>query len=107
MSAESNKKAARVPGKPFAKGKSGNPGGRPKKTQEVYDLEAACRSIAPEAVQVLLQIMRDGKQESSRVRAAETVIDRGFGKAAQVLMGPDGKGLFDEVRIVFIDPSKD
>ena len=108
MAAKSQKQPARGrgPGRKFQSGKSGNPSGRPKKTQEEYDLEAACRAKAPEVVATLVEIMENGNAESSRIRAGEILLDRGFGKAAQIITGADGKDLFSEVKIVFVAADK-
>lgn len=79
----------RGPGKPFAKGKSGNPGGRPKEVAEVREL---ARQYTEEAVDTLAKIMRNGKEPAAaRVRAAESILDRGYGKASQPIDG-DGDG---------------
>ena len=59
----------------FQPGKSGNPGGRPK------EVEAVRRQHTGEAIQTLAAIMRDGKEPAAaRVRAAECVLDRGWGR---------------------------
>ena len=59
----------------FQPGKSGNPGGRPK------EVEAVRRHHTGEAIQTLAAIMRDGKEPAAaRVRAAECVLDRGWGR---------------------------
>jgi hypothetical protein len=86
MMAESNTPAAkkpRGPGRPFAAGKSGNPGGRAKRTQEELDLIEACKKRVPDALNVIGQIMEHGENERNRLSAAEYIIDRAYGKAVQ------------------------
>jgi hypothetical protein len=62
----------------FQPGKSGNPGGRPKEVEAVREL---ARQHTGEAIQTLAAIMRDGKEPAAaRVRAAEYVLDRGWGR---------------------------
>ena len=62
----------------FSAGKSGNPSGRPKIPQEVRE---AIRAACPEAVEVLIGIMRDVKEKTAyRLEAAKTILDRGYGK---------------------------
>ena len=66
-------------GKRFEKGKSGNPRGRPMMDINVRDI---ARGYTQEAIDTLISIMGDaGQQGSSRVRAAEVVLDRAWGKA--------------------------
>jgi hypothetical protein len=76
-------KKPRGPGKPFEAGKSGNPTGRPKRTQEELDLIEACKKRAPEALDVIGEIMVNGENERNRLSAAEYIIDRAYGKAVQ------------------------
>src|SRR5690348_15681127 len=64
---------------PFQKGRSGNPGGRPKETHEVKDL---ARKHTKEALERLLFWMRSDNAKAS-VTAAQTLLDRGYGKATQ------------------------
>lgn len=66
----------------FQPGQSGNPSGRPKKTEEERTLEALCREKTPAALNTILEIMNKGT-ERNRLAAAEYVIDRGWGKATQ------------------------
>jgi hypothetical protein len=68
---------------PFAKGQSGNPGGRAKRTQEELDLIEACKKRTPQALDVISQIMESGENERNRLSAAEYIIDRAYGKAVQ------------------------
>lgn len=49
------KKTAGKRGRPFEKGKSGNPSGRPKRTAEEQDALAAIRSLAPAAAETIRQ----------------------------------------------------
>jgi hypothetical protein len=62
----------------WVKGVSGNPGGRPK-------LEVSLRELAQkhtvEAVETLVHVMRTGKP-AERALAANSLLDRGFGKPA-------------------------
>jgi hypothetical protein len=63
----------------FQKGRSGNPGGRPKLPEELRD---RIRALSDDAVTVLEHALRD---EDVRVRlvAAQTLLDRGYGRPAQ------------------------
>jgi hypothetical protein len=78
---------------PFAKGKSGNPGGRPK------GIEARARELTKDGedcLVFLVQVMTGKiKQRASihdRIEAARTLLNRGFGREKQVVEvgGPDG-----------------
>lgn len=68
---------------PFAKGQSGNPGGRAKRTQEEIDLVEACKKRTPKALEVIGEIMENGENERNRLSAAQYLIDRAYGKAVQ------------------------
>jgi Family of unknown function (DUF5681) len=72
-------------GKPFKKGQSGNPGGRPKVVAEVREL---ARAHTGEAVQTLVSIMTNHKAApAARVSAANALLDRGYGKPPQHITG--------------------
>lgn len=66
----------------FNKGKSGNPGGRPKEVGEVKEL---ARQHTVEAIETLVDIMKHGDRDASRVSAAEAILDRGWGKPSQAI----------------------
>lgn len=71
----------------FVKGCSGNPagGGRPKLPAE---LKAMCQGLAPEAIKVAAQLLNDSEQPGNvRLKAAEVILDRGYGKPAQAIEG--------------------
>jgi hypothetical protein len=67
-------------GRPFKKGESGNPGGRPKVTAE---LRALARVHAPDAIKELVRLAIKAKNETARVAAIRELLDRGYGKPAQ------------------------
>jgi hypothetical protein len=69
-------------GKPFVKGHSGNPTGRPK---AYYSATELARSACPEAIKTLISIMRDKKaNRNERANACEKLLDRGIGRPAQI-----------------------
>jgi hypothetical protein len=70
-------------GQPFEKGKSGNPGGRPKRTPEEADLIEACRTKTPEALQTILELMEESDNDRVKLAAAQYVIERGWGKSPE------------------------
>ena len=72
---------------PFVKGKSGNPGGRKKATQQDIDLAKACREKSPAALAVIEKLMNSSAADMVRLRAAIAIIERGYG-TVQVL--PNG-----------------
>jgi hypothetical protein len=70
-----------IKGRPFQKGKSGNPGGRPKESHEVKNL---ARKHTKEALERLLFWMRDDNPKAS-VAATLAILDRGWGRPGQEL----------------------
>ena len=70
-------------GRPFPKGKSPNPCGRPKKTQDEVKLEEACRAKTREALATIIDIMENGSSDRVRLAAAGFIIERGWGKARE------------------------
>lgn len=81
-SKETAKKKGKPRGKPFQKGVSGNPSGRPPTTPEQRDALQAIRDLAPDAAKVLKSMLGDAKiPPAQRLRAAELILDRAYGKA--------------------------
>jgi hypothetical protein len=73
---------------PWKPGQSGNPGGMPKGALDVKQL---AREHTRAAVETLANIMLDsGAQPSARVAAANSLLDRGYGKPVQEVTGADG-----------------
>jgi hypothetical protein len=84
----STKTARAVPGRPFPKGVSGNPKGRPKTPKEFKEL--CFNEGAPKAFACLIrELENDGKD---RVRASEILMAYGIGKPKQSIehAGADG-----------------
>lgn len=64
----------------------GNAGkGRPKGSMNkaTADIKAAAQVYTQDALETLAQIMKAGESEAARVAAANSILDRGFGKPRQ------------------------
>jgi hypothetical protein len=76
----------RTRGRPFEKGASGNPGGRPRVEGEIREL---ARQHTGTALRTLIEIAERGENESARVAAANSLLDRGYGKPAVPVVPAD------------------
>lgn len=63
------------------------PTGRPKGAvnKVTAELKALAQVYTPEAVDALVAILRDGKNEQARIAAARELLDRAHGKPAQMV----------------------
>lgn len=69
----------RVIGKPFKKGQSGNPGGRPSVVRHIREL---AQSHGEEAFRRVLELMRS-EDERVALTASQEVLNRAYGKPTQ------------------------
>ena len=65
----------------FKAGNSGNPTGRPKRTEEELDLMAACKLKCVAALEVIERLMTSARSDAVQLNAAAFVIERAYGKA--------------------------
>lgn len=72
-----DKQDKRIIGRPFQKGQTGNPGGRPK------GIAAKARELGDKALDVLREALSDDDART-RIAAAKEILDRGYGKAVQM-----------------------
>ncbi len=93
-----HKTAAKLPGKPFARGfdPRRNHGGRPRRPAQLVD---ALRAVEPEAVRTLARLMRSAKSESVRLAAASAILDRLYGRPTQPLADESAGPL--EIHVIY------
>ena len=74
-------------GKPL-KGYSMNPGGRPSNKE----LQQACRAKSQDALDTLIEVMNNQEARNmDRIKAAQALLDRGFGKPVQQVQDDTSK----------------
>lgn len=84
----------------FQKGVSGNPGGKSKTPKEVQTL---AREHTAHAIAALVKAL---SEPNERVKAADILLERGWGKVTQPISGPDDGPIRAaiSVEVTFIDP---
>ncbi len=86
----------------FQPGQSGNPGGRPAG-------EAKVRSAAQEHTEAAIGVLASALSDPDprvQIKAAEVLLDRGWGKATQPVTGEDGGPVeVKNLLIEFVRPS--
>ena len=93
-----------ITGRPFAKGTSGNPGGRPRVIAELRDL---ARRQAPDAIKELGRLALKAKSETARIAAIRELLDRGYGKPTQIVAGEDtAEPPINQIEVRFVPPPK-
>jgi hypothetical protein len=75
--------------KQWKKGQSGNPNGKPKAFAEMQRL---ARSHSTEAIDRLVEIMRNKKAGNQAIRACEILLDRAWGRVPFAVAGEGGEG---------------
>lgn len=74
-------KKRKAPSSAFKKGQSGNPGGRPKLSEEFKEL---ARSKSVRALEVIIEIAENPLADYTyRLKACEIILDRAYGKPVQ------------------------
>lgn len=91
----------------WQKGESGNPAGVSKvRRLEIANMRLEAQKYGKEAIQTLVDVMRDGDAPpGARSGAAAQILDRGYGKAPQAITGPDGEGPVEaHITVSFVKP---
>jgi hypothetical protein len=57
------------------------------------ELREACKAYTLDAIRVLQDVMLNGDKDSNRIAAANSLLDRAWGKPAQAITGLDGAPL--------------
>lgn len=81
MDQQPTSKTGKIIGKPFQKGKSGNPTGRPKIVEEIRTM---ARAHGAEAFKKVLDLLKSDDERVS-FAAAQEVLNRAYGKPTQTI----------------------
>ena len=94
----------KAPSSAWKRGQSGNPGGRPKVSAEIRDL---ARDHGAQAIERLVALMHS-KNENVAVRAAEALLDRGYGRPMQGMevIEKEKPQIAKQISIVFVKPGE-
>ena len=82
-------------------------GGRPKGSvnKATADIKAAAQQYTDDALLTLANIMKSGESEAARVAAANSILDRGYGKPKQSLdVEADVKASVTKIERVIVRP---
>ena len=86
----STKPRRRGPGRPFRKGQSGNPGGRPRTKGLVQELKRLCGQNGGKLIRGILEMAQDESVPArTRLAAFETLLAYGWGKPSEMGELPD------------------
>lgn len=86
---------------------TGKPPGRPKGStnKQTLDVKELAQEYTAEAVKALAKIMKSGRQEAARVAAANSILDRGHGKApVAVNIDANVKAQVSRIELVGVRP---
>jgi hypothetical protein len=87
---------------PWVKGQSGNPGG---KSKELLAIRALAQQHSATAFATLAKLCKNAKSETARIHAANSILDRAFGKPAQAHTGEGGNGpVVANLTVKFVNP---
>jgi hypothetical protein len=77
-------------------------------SKSLTEIRSLARSYTEMAIQTLAGIAQNGEQEASRVRAAEALLDRGWGKPTQPISGDEENPLrvaIGRIELVALKPN--
>jgi hypothetical protein len=94
----------KTPSSAWRPGQSGNPGGRPKVAAEIREL---ARDHGPKPIERLVALMHS-ENEIVAVRAAEALLDRGYGRPIQgmELNEQEARPKHTAIQVTFVTPPK-
>lgn len=87
--------------RPWKKGQSGNPAGRPKMLKLVQE---EARQYTADCLATLVRIMQKGRSERMRLAAACALLDRAWGKPALALLNSGEEPTPSVIEVRFIEP---
>ena len=87
----------------FEKGKSGNPNGRPKTTEE---FKRKLKEGTVDALEEILDIMSNGEKDNDRLAAAKIVLDKALGTNYK-LFENDGEVEDNEITVKIVNAKKE